>query len=79
MADPINYPDTGVGPDRESPPGMPRWVKVSAIIIGVLALVVVAIMLIGGGDHGPDRHGSGADALPAAVTAELAPLAGGHG
>lgn len=71
--------ETGVRPDRGSPPGMPRWVKVSAITVGVLVLLVVGVMLIGGGDHGPGRHGAGGDTLPAGVTAEFAPLAGGHG
>lgn len=47
---------------------MPRWVKVSAIIGGVLVLVVVAVMVFGGGNHGPDRHGSGSG-TPAGVEA----------
>lgn len=37
-------------------PGAPRWVKVSAIIAGVLALLVVILLLFGGGSHGPGRH-----------------------
>jgi hypothetical protein len=36
--------------------GMPRWVKVAAIVAAVVALVVVIAMLIGGGGHGPSRH-----------------------
>jgi hypothetical protein len=40
------------------PPRAPRWVKVSAIVVGVLILLVVIVMLAGlGGDHGPARHG----------------------
>lgn len=35
--------------------GTPRWVKVSLIIAAVLVLVV-AVALLFGGDHGPGRH-----------------------
>jgi len=62
MADPPRYPDTdddtGVGPDRESTTGTPRWVKV----FGIIALVVVLLFVIllftrgPGGGHGPSRH-----------------------
>ena len=38
-------------------PGMPRWLKVSGIIVVVLVLLVVVIMVTGvGGQHGPSRH-----------------------
>ena len=65
MADLPPYPDsngdTGVGPDRGSPPSTPRWVKVFAIIAIVLVLLFV-ILQVAGGDHGPSRHSpSGAD------------------
>jgi hypothetical protein len=37
--------------------GLPRWVKVSAIIGGVLVLLVVILLFTGiGGPHGPGRH-----------------------
>jgi hypothetical protein len=53
--------DTSVRPDRESPPGTPRWVKAFGIISLVLVLLVVLMMIFGvGGEHGPGRHiGSG--------------------
>lgn len=35
---------------------MPRWVKVSGIVAVLLALLVVAVMLLSGGEHGPGRH-----------------------
>jgi len=35
--------------------GTPRWVKVFAIIGGVIALMAV-IVLLAGGNHGPGRH-----------------------
>lgn len=54
----------GDGPDRDSgaPPGMPRWVKVSLLVLGALILVFIVLQLAGvGGRHGPGRHGG---ALP---------------
>ena len=51
--------DTGVGSDSGSSttyPGTPRWVKVSGIVVLVLVLLVVGVMVVGGGQHGPMRH-----------------------
>lgn len=42
----------GGGPEHR----MPRWVKVVAVVVGVLIVLVVAVMLFGGGNHGPGRH-----------------------
>jgi hypothetical protein len=42
-------------PEREATTGTPRWVKVVGIIAVVLLLVLGIIMLIGG-EHGPGRH-----------------------
>ena len=50
MADPPPYP------------GTPRWVKVFGIIVIVAVLLVVAMMFIGGGEHGPGRHTPSGDA-----------------
>ncbi len=45
------------GSSSDEPPGMPRWVKVSAIIVGILVLLVVLVKVTGvGGEHGPGRH-----------------------
>jgi hypothetical protein len=49
MADPTPPISSG------TPPKMPRWVKVSGIVLIVLALLI-GIMLISGGEHGPGRH-----------------------
>jgi hypothetical protein len=62
MPDSPPYSDKGddatVGVDRRSTTGMPRWVKVSAIIALVLVVLVVVMLLVGSGpgDHGPRRH-----------------------
>ena len=56
MADPARSSDTG---DRE-PEGPPRWVKVFGIALAALLLLILAMMLISGGEHGPGRHGSSA-------------------
>ncbi len=61
MADRPPDHDTGVGPGREYP-GIPRWVKVSGIIVIVLFLLVVVVMFIGRGEHGPGRHAPSGDA-----------------
>lgn len=57
-----NVPKNGIKPGRDTFIGPPRWVKVSAIVAGVLILVVVAVMLLSGGEHGPARHGFGLEA-----------------
>jgi hypothetical protein len=65
MADPPRPADTG---------GIPRWVKVSGIIVIVLVLLVGVVLLLGGGGgHRPRRHapsdGPGGQPPPANVTA----------
>jgi hypothetical protein len=68
MTDPPLYPetdtgDTGVEPGRGSNPGMPRWVKISLVIVMVLVLAFVILNLAGvGGEHGPRRHSGGGNA-----------------
>lgn len=46
----------GPGEPKGTPPGMPRWVKVLVMVLGLLALLLVAAMLLTGGEHGPGRH-----------------------
>jgi hypothetical protein len=77
MADPARSrdpdEDAGVTADRGSPPGMPRWVKVSGIIVAVLVLLLLMLLIAGGG-HRPRPHASGdaAGHTPlASVTASL--------
>jgi hypothetical protein len=87
MADPPRGPDTGedagVAADHRSPPGMPRWVKVSGVIVAVLVLLVVIVLLISGGGHRPRRHASsaglGGQAPLSGVTAARTVSGGGLG
>ena len=54
------------------PPGLPRWVKVTAIVVGVLVLLFLVLQLTGvAGQHGPGRHLSDGPA-PAAVVGATA-------
>lgn len=44
------------GSEGEPDAGTPRWVRVSAIVGGVLVLLLLGLLLFGGGQHGPGRH-----------------------
>ena len=69
MTDPIPGADLDGDLDGGTPPGMPRWVKVSAILVGVLILVFLVLQLTGiAGNHGPGRHSSAGLTPPAGVT-----------
>ena len=56
--------DASNGNEEQPAAGLPRWVKISAIVVVALVVVVVAAMLLGG-EHGPGRHFGG---LPATST-----------
>ena len=51
--------------ERRSTTSTPRWVKVSGIVALILVLLVVVIMFISGGEHGPGRH------MPSSSSVEL--------
>lgn len=51
--DPDPNADIDAAPGR---PSTPRWVKLLAVAGLVAVLVVVVVMLIAGGQHGPGRH-----------------------
>jgi hypothetical protein len=56
MTDEDLHPETGDNPTiGDEPSGRPRWVKVSLIIAAIIALVLVILLLLSGG-HGPGRH-----------------------
>jgi hypothetical protein len=89
MADRSPNPDTGdeagARPGREYP-GMPRWVKVSAIVVIGLILLVVVVLLVATalGLHtpgGPGRHAPSGDAagtLFSGVIEDRIPSGGGY-
>ena len=67
MTEPSPPPDA----DRDRPPRAPRWVKIAAVIVGVLLLVFLVLQLTGlAGDHGPGRLFSG---LGGSIAVEHAP------
>ena len=59
--------ETGQGPAddvTDVPPaserrGVPRWVKVFGAVAAAVLVVLLALMLLSGGTHGPGRHMSG--------------------
>jgi hypothetical protein len=53
---------------EDQPPRAPRWVWISAVVVGVLAVVAVALLLFGG-QHGPGRHLSVGEAPPRTAVA----------
>jgi hypothetical protein len=57
MGDRSGSEDTDTGGDRDSGTGLARWLKVSVIVALVIGLLIVTMLLIGGGEHGPARHG----------------------
>ena len=75
MTDQPRYPvigdNDGEGAGRDSPPPVPRWVWLSAIVVGVLVALAVVLMLVSGGQHGPGRHLSSAGAAISGVTAPM--------
>jgi hypothetical protein len=71
MADPHRPEgeDPSVLPREE--PGMPRWVKVSLVIAAAIA-ILIGVLLLFGGDHGPSRHMAQSDAHDPSVTTQAA-------
>jgi hypothetical protein len=42
--------------DWSSPPAMPRWVKAFAWVAGVLLVLLLLLIVLSPGRHGPGRH-----------------------
>lgn len=45
--------------DRGSPPGIPRWLKVSGIVVVIIVLAAIGISILFGTEHGPGQRGPG--------------------
>lgn len=61
--------------DTPGTPGTPRWVIALAIAALFVVLLVVAVMVIAGGEHGPGRHAASTDAggrIPASGASVIA-------
>jgi hypothetical protein len=49
-------------PPDDGHAGIPRWVRISLLVVGALVLVFILANVTGvAGDHGPGRHGGGDD------------------
>jgi hypothetical protein len=55
----MTEPASAGDPAGDGYPGLPRWIKVSAIVVAIVVLAIIVGMLIAGGDHGPGRHAAG--------------------
>lgn len=78
-AEPSEAHERGTGTVSPPRPATPRWVKVAGGVLAAL-VVLVLVLLLSGGEHGPGRHTGGGDA-PAATQPgpHTGPPAGGHG
>lgn len=80
MVDPPRYPDSNS--DIGDYPGTPQWAKVLGITAIIVVLLVVAMMFIAGGEHGPGRHilsgDAGSQTPPSRVIEDHTPPEGGH-
>jgi hypothetical protein len=47
-------PDHRTSPTSSDRPGVPRWVKIFAVVGAAIAALVVVLLLSG---HGPSQHG----------------------
>lgn len=64
---------TEPGPNRPGThTGLPRWVKVAAIIAAVVIALFVIVLIFGGGQHGPSRHTDGLGVPGFLVLADVA-------
>lgn len=72
MPEPLPDPDRS-GETRPGPPGMPHWVKVSAVIVVIVAVTLVVVLALSGGEHGPGLHTGAGESAVALSTVAIAP------
>jgi hypothetical protein len=60
MPDPISEPSNDNQEHRNSgpPPGLPRWLKISGIVVVAAIAVALIVSLATGTEHGPGLHES---------------------
>ena len=60
MSDPIPEPgsDRQADGNRGPAPGLPRWLKVSGIVVAAVVAVALIVSLATGTEHGPGLHES---------------------
>ena len=58
MTEPPRYTDSDSDSGKRTgeDSGTPRWVWVLGISVAIVALLFVAMMFLGGGEHGPVTH-----------------------
>lgn len=57
-------------------PGTPRWVKAIGIVLLAAVLIALAVMVLGGGQHGPGMHGGTGGSSPGSTAAASASAVG---
>ena len=60
-------------------PGTPRWVRTMGWVTLGIVLLLGAVMLFSGGQHGPMRHLTGSGASPEQPTVGIDPASGDGG
>lgn len=69
MADQPGYSSAEPSSDRGSSGGIPRWLKLLAIIVAIGALLFIAVQVMGGGGHErPSHSGAGNSVTELAAT-----------
>jgi hypothetical protein len=63
------------GPHREP---TPRWVKLAGVVAAAVVTLLLAGLLLGKGNHGPNRHNSGKENTAEQVPTHKPPK-GDHG
>lgn len=59
---------SGNTPEDESMDRTPRWVKAFLAIVLVVIVLFAILQFVGGGEHGPGRHGDATDTAPTGMT-----------